>query len=134
MIGFSLLPMDRILPFYENGMTDELIKKAIYHGIPLIDAYLMASYNIARYYNLEHLHGSIATGRIANINMLESKENPTPISVLAKGKWIKRNGKDQYDTTFIDWNKYQLSPLRFKMDLTRRRFDFLNNNGHPLKK
>ena len=59
---------------------------------------LMASYNIARYYNLEHLHGSIATGRIANINILDSKENPTPISVLAKGKWIKQDGKNQYDT------------------------------------
>ena len=79
--------------FYENGMTDELIKMAIYHGIPLIDAYNMASYNIARYYNMEHLHGSIATGRIANINILESKNNPTPISVLAKGKWIKQRWK-----------------------------------------
>ena len=71
----------------------------------------MASYNIARYYNMEHLHGSIATGRIANINILESKDNPTPISVLAKGKWIKQDGKDQYDSPSIDWNKYQYPHL-----------------------
>ena len=67
--------------FYEDGVTDKLIKKAINHGIPVIDAYHMASYNIASYYNLEHLHGSIATGRIANLNILESQTNPTPISV-----------------------------------------------------
>ena len=53
----------------------------------------MASYNIARYYDLEHLHGSIATGRIANINVLESKENPTPVSVLAKGNGLRERGK-----------------------------------------
>ena len=43
--------------FYENGMTNGLIKIAINQGIPLMDAYNMASYNIARYYNMEHLHG-----------------------------------------------------------------------------
>ena len=119
--------------FYENGMTDELIQKAIDHGIPLIDAYLMASYNIARYYNLEHLHGSIASGRIANINILESKENPTPISVLAKGKWIKRDGKDQYDSPSIDWNKYQLCPLDLKWTLQEDDLTFSTTTGIRLR-
>lgn len=71
--------------FYENGMTNVMITTAIKQGVPVIDAYHMASYNIARYYNMEHIHGSIATGRIANINILESKENPVPASVIAKG-------------------------------------------------
>ena len=60
--------------FYENGMTNVMISTAIKQGVPVIDAYDMASYNIARYYNMEHVHGSIATGRIANINILESKK------------------------------------------------------------
>lgn len=110
--------------FYENGMTDQLIKLAIHHGIPLIDAYHMASYNIARYYNMEHLHGSIATGRIANINILESKENPTPVSVLAKGKWMKRDGKDIDDSSSIDWDKYQFSPLTLKWILNEDDLNF----------
>lgn len=115
--------------FYENGMTDELIKIAIYHGIPLIDAYKMASYNIARYYNMEHLHGSIATGRIANINILESKNNPTPISVIAKGKWIKQDGINKNDSTSIDWDKYQLSPLNLKWTLQEDDLNFSTSNG-----
>ncbi len=115
--------------FYENGMTDELIKIAIYHGTPLIDAYNMASYNIARYYNMEHLHGSIATGRIANINILESKNNPTPISVLAKGKWIKQDGKDKNDSSSIDWDKYQISPLNLKWTLQEDDLSFSTSNG-----
>ncbi len=119
--------------FYENGMTDELIKKAIDHGIPLTDAYLMASYNIARYYNLEHIHGSITTGRIANINILENIENPTPISVLAKGKWIKKDGKNQSDSPFIDWNKYQLSPLDLKWTLQEEDLTFSTTIGIRLR-
>ncbi|MFC3883878.1 adenine deaminase C-terminal domain-containing protein [Bacillus songklensis] len=115
--------------FYENGMTDELIKIAINHGIPLIDAYCMASYNIARYYNMEHLHGSIATGRIANINILESKNNPTPISVLAKGKWIKQDGKDKNDSSSIDWDKFQISPLNLKWTLQEGDLSFSTSNG-----
>ena len=118
--------------FYENGMTDELIKKAINHGIPVIDAYNMASYNIARYYNLEHLHGSIATGRIANLNILESRNNPTPISVIAKGKWLKRDGKDQQDSSSIDWDKYQISPLELKWKLNDEDLSFRTSIGMNL--
>ncbi|MEH7336545.1 adenine deaminase C-terminal domain-containing protein, partial [Neobacillus drentensis] len=118
--------------FYENGMTDELIKKAINHGISVIDAYNMASYNIARYYNLEHLHGSIATGRIANLNILESRYNPTPISVLAKGKWLKRDGKDQQDSSSIDWDRYQISPLELKWTLKDEDLNFWSSIGMNL--
>jgi adenine deaminase len=118
--------------FYENGMTDELIKIAIQQGIPLIDAYNMASYNIARYYNLEHLHGSIATGRIANINLLESKNNPSPVSVLAKGKWIKRDGEVKYTSTAIDWDKYQLAPLSLNWSLQEDDLSFSTSKGIEL--
>lgn len=118
--------------FYENGMTDELIKMAISYGIPLIDAYNMASYNIACYYNMEHLHGSIATGRIANLNILESKNNPTPISVLAKGKWMKQDGKDQQDSSSIDWDKYQISPLNLKWTLNEEDLTFSTSIGMNL--
>ncbi|EEL81548.1 adenine deaminase [Bacillus cereus AH1271] len=96
--------------FYENGMTNVMISTAIKQGVPIIDAYHMASYNIARYYNMEHLHGSIATGRIANINILESKENPVPISVIAKGKWGKRDGVNKNESVQIDWSKFKVTP------------------------
>jgi adenine deaminase len=115
--------------FYENGMTDELIKKAIHHGVPIIEAYKMASYNIANYYNMEHLHGSIATGRVANINILESKNNPTPVSVLAKGKWIKKNGNNTNSFSCIDWDKYQIAPLDLKWTLQKEDLNFSNSIG-----
>ncbi|NRD77689.1 adenine deaminase [Bacillus sp. BRMEA1] len=105
--------------FYEEGITDRLIRIAIEKGVPVIDAYNMATVNIARYYNIAHLHGNIATGRVANINFLSSIENPTPVSVLAKGKWVKRDGvkvEDAYPT--VNWDEYGLKPMEFDWDLS----------------
>lgn len=105
--------------FYEHGITDQLIRIAIEKGVPIIDAYNMATVNIARYYNIAHLHGNIATGRVANINFLPSIENPTPISVLAKGKWVKREGKrveDAYPS--MNWNEYGLKPMELDWNLS----------------
>jgi adenine deaminase len=97
--------------FYEQGMTDHVIRIAIEKGIPVIDAYNMATINIARYYNIDHLHGNIATGRVANINFLSSVENPTPVSVLAKGKWVKRDGKNLDAYPAVNWKDYGLKKL-----------------------
>jgi len=105
--------------FYEQGVTDAMIRIAIEKGIPIIDAYNMATVNIARYYNIDHLHGNIATGRVANINFLSSIENPTPVSVLAKGKWVKRDGnpvRDAYPS--ISWDEYELKPLEVDWELS----------------
>ncbi|EOO67944.1 TPA: amidohydrolase family protein [Bacillus cereus] len=115
--------------FYENGMTNVMISTAIKQGVPVIDAYHMASYNIARYYNMEHVHGSIATGRIANINILESKENPVPISVLAKGKWVKRDGVNTHEALHIDWSKYKVTSLSLDWSIEKEDMIFSNKTG-----
>ncbi|XJZ27638.1 adenine deaminase C-terminal domain-containing protein [Bacillota bacterium Lsc_1132] len=104
--------------FYREGIIDRMIQMAIEKEIPLIDAYNMATVNVARYYNIEHLHGSIATGRVANINFLENKENPAPKSVLAKGKWVKRDHQPQDAFTRLSWDNYGLKPLQMDWNLS----------------
>lgn len=105
--------------FYEQGITDQLIRIAIEKGVPIIDAYNMATVNIARYYNIAHLHGNIATGRVANINFLSNIENPTPVSVLAKGKWVKRDGAKVEGTySPMNWDEYGLKPMEFDWNLS----------------
>ncbi|KAA0787790.1 adenosine deaminase [Bacillus wiedmannii] len=115
--------------FYESGMTNVMICTAIKQGVPIIDAYHMASYNIARYYNMEHLHGSIATGRIANMNILESKENPVPISVIAKGKWVKRDGVNKNESLQIDWSKFKVTPLLLNWSIEKEDMIFSHKVG-----
>jgi adenine deaminase len=105
--------------FYEHGIIDNMIRTAIEKGVPVIDAYNMATINVARYYNIEYLHGNIATGRIANINFLTDEKNPTPVSVLAKGKWVKRDGKNQSDLyQSLAWDEFGLEPVELEWDLT----------------
>ncbi|MEH7093659.1 adenine deaminase C-terminal domain-containing protein [Neobacillus vireti] len=105
--------------FYEQGITDQMIRIAIEKGVPVIDAYNMATVNIAKYYNIGHLHGVIATGRIANINFLSSIEDPTPVSVLAKGKWVKKNGikaEDMYGE--LNWDEYGFKQMEMDWQLS----------------
>jgi adenine deaminase len=104
--------------FYEQGITDQMIRIAIEKGVPVIDAYNMATVNIARYYNIDHLHGNIATGRVANINFLSSIEDPTPHSVLAKGKWVKREGEVVEAYHSINWEDYGLKPMELDWNLS----------------
>ena len=97
--------------FYEQGILDFMIKMAIDKGVPPIEAYNMAGYNVANYYNITHLHGMIATGRVANINFLRSKDDPTPVSVLSKGIWVRKNGEQMEDPTEINWGPNGFTPL-----------------------
>lgn len=104
--------------FYEQGIIDRMIQIALEKDVPPIDAYNMATVNVARYYHIDHLHGSIATGRVANINFLENMNNPTPKSVLSKGKWVKRDGNTVDAFSPLDWSEYGLKPLELDWDLT----------------
>lgn len=104
--------------FYKQGIINRMIQIAIEKGIPPIDAYNMGTINVARYYDIEHLHGNIATGRVANINFLSAIHDPTPVSVLAKGNWIKRDGKVLNAFPPLNWDEYNLKPLQLDWELS----------------
>ncbi|MBM7650180.1 adenine deaminase [Bacillus ectoiniformans] len=111
--------------FYENGILDWMIAKAIEYGIPPMDAYHMASYNVAKYYRMEHLHGMIAPGRVANLNVLEDEWHPTPVAVLSEGKWLKREDGSTGDSfPSIDWKEYGFGPLVMDWELTEDDLQF----------
>ena len=59
--------------FYEDGLMNKLIDIAIQKGVPIEEAYRMASYNAAKHFHLEEQIGSIAPGRIAHINFLNER-------------------------------------------------------------
>ncbi|WP_010097437.1 adenine deaminase C-terminal domain-containing protein [Ornithinibacillus scapharcae] len=103
--------------FYENGLINVCIDIAIQKGVPIEDAYRMASFNVAKHFQLEEQLGCIAPGRIANINILHTKDNPHPDSVLAKGKWIVKHGEVQELPAYINWEKYQLEPMKFDWEM-----------------
>ncbi|MBY7142674.1 adenine deaminase [Virgibacillus sp. NKC19-3] len=109
--------------FYENGLLNVCIEIAIDKGIPLEDAYLMASYNAAKHFRLEEQLGSIAPGRIAHINILREKSDPHPESVLAKGQWIVKVNEAQTISSSIEWEKYGIKPF-YDVDLKETDLQF----------
>lgn len=108
--------------FHQDGVVDKCIRAAIEAGVRPIDAYNMASYNVARYYNMTNLHGLIATGSYANINILADELTPTPESVLSKGVWLKRDQQDQKALPAVDLSLFEKLELNF--DLIDADFQF----------
>ncbi|OMF52417.1 adenosine deaminase [Paenibacillus sp. FSL R5-0490] len=104
--------------FYEQGIIDHMIRIAIDKGVPVIDAYNMATINVARHYGIDYLHGSIATGRVANINFLSDENEPTPLSVIAKGEWVKRDGENLHAYKPVAWEEFGFEPLAIDWELT----------------
>jgi adenine deaminase len=102
--------------FHLDGVMDKCIRVALEAGVPPIDAYQMASYNVARYYDMTDLHGVIATGRYATLNFLEDEYNPVPTDVLSKGKWLKRENESTEPFPTIDWSVVDAFEPDFNLD------------------
>lgn len=104
--------------FYDQGVIDRMIEIAIEKGVPEIDAYNMATYNVAKHYNMQHLIGMIGPGRIAHLNFLTDKKNPRPVHVMAKGKWIRKDNDRVYTSEEVNWSEFGFAPLQLDWDLT----------------
>ncbi|MDV6377733.1 amidohydrolase family protein [Sporosarcina sp. GW1-11] len=102
--------------FYKAGVMDQCIQIALDAGVKPIDAYQMASYNVARYYDITDLHSVIATGRFATLNFLEDERNPVPTDVLSKGRWILRGGQVTKSFNVVDWTKLPKFEPPFELD------------------
>ncbi|KGP71320.1 adenine deaminase C-terminal domain-containing protein [Pontibacillus yanchengensis] len=110
--------------FYEQGIMDRCIEIALENGIPDVEAYSMASYNAAKYFGMEHRIGSIGPGRVAHINFLNAKDEPTPHSVIARGKWVKRDGESVDGNESFDWDEHEMGPLQFDWEMEDKDFQF----------
>ncbi|RFB28859.1 adenine deaminase C-terminal domain-containing protein [Brevibacillus sp. VP] len=80
-------------PMLRNGVMDYTIRVAIESGMPIEEAYVMATLNPATYYGMDTEIGGIAPGRLADILFLTEKNNPTPETVIANGLIIVQEGQ-----------------------------------------
>lgn len=110
--------------FCEDGLMDRLIAIALEEGVPAIDAYQMASYNAARYYRLDHLHGLIAPGRVASLNILTDEWHPTPESVLSNGVWITKEQALQPAFQPVAWEQFGHKKMQMDWELTEDDLQF----------
>lgn len=83
---FSFCADDRhVDDLHRRGHIDQHVRGAIEAGVPVIEAYRMASYNPACFYRVDHLLGSVTPGRRADFMLLEVLETARPHAVYLDG-------------------------------------------------
>lgn len=95
-----------------HGYMDHLVRVAIQSGVPPVVAYAMATLNAATYYGLDEEVGAVAPGRLADLLVLSSLEEPTPELVVAKGVVAVERGEIRVPFPEVDWPRF--FPRRFR--------------------
>lgn len=76
-----------------KGHLDNVVRLAIAAGVKPMTAIQMGTINSAEAYRIDHLVGSIAPGRIADILMVDSPESFRVQAVISDGKLVAQNNK-----------------------------------------
>ena len=78
---------------YEKGSLDRAIRIIVESGIPILDAYQMATINTAENLKISSFYGSIAPGRYADLLFINDLEKVTISGVICNGKIIIKNSE-----------------------------------------
>ncbi|EAQ98187.2 adenine deaminase [Congregibacter litoralis] len=104
------------------GSMDYNIRSAIKAGVPTKIAYQLGSYNTARHFHIDHLVGSIAPGRFADIVLLTDPDTVAVESVYASGQLAAQNGKYLLDVPEIEYPSWATNTMNVGRKLTAKDF------------
>ena len=105
------------------GTMDYNIRLAIQAGAPVEAAYAMGSYYPARHWHIEHLVGSIAPGRAADIVLLKDDPKLVKIGrVICDGQLAAENGKFLLEVPKIDYPGWARNTIKIGRELTAADF------------
>lgn len=94
---FSFCADDRhVDDLHRVGHIDHHVRQAIRQGVPVLQAYRMASLNAAAFYRLDHLFGSVTPCRSADLLVLDNLEEARPKQVYLNGILVAENGKSLF--------------------------------------
>lgn len=77
----------------ERGHVDNMVRMAVAAGVPPMTAIKMATVNTAQMYRIDHLVGSIAPGRYADLLLVDDLESFGVERVVAKGRLVAEDGR-----------------------------------------
>lgn len=66
----------------KTGHIDLHVRRSVELGVPVMEAYKMATINPAKYYRLDHLIGSVTPGKLADLLILENLEDARYVVIL----------------------------------------------------
>jgi len=75
-----------------GGHLDKMVRMAVKAGVDPVTAIQMATVNCAEMYRLDHLIGSIAPGRFADVLIVDSLDDFRVRDVVAAGELVVRDG------------------------------------------
>ncbi|KAF3014949.1 phosphoribosylaminoimidazole carboxylase ade2 [Neopestalotiopsis sp. 37M] len=110
--------------FDRTGHIDLHVRRAIELGVPVMEAYKMATINAASYYRLDHLIGSVTPGKLADLLILDKLESATPGIVIGNGSIVARNNHalftncdeiPDFTLNTIHINDHHLDPSSFHL-------------------
>jgi len=107
----------------EKGSSDYNLRLAIESGAPVEAAYAMASYYPARHWHLEHLVGSLAPGRFADVVLLSDPKQVAIEEVFADGILAADKGKYLLSVPKIEWPKWATHTIRIAEPLAATDFE-----------
>lgn len=100
------------------GSMDYNIRTAIETGVPPLTAYQMGSYNTARHFNIDHLVGSIAPGRYADVVLLTDPATVAIDRVYANGKLAGRGREYLLDIPKLVYPEWATNTINIGRALT----------------
>lgn len=100
---------------------DRLVRQAIEIGLPAVKAYQMATINVASYYGLDHVLGSITPGRYADILLLKDLDHYPPVYVLAGGKIVAKDGQPTWERDQREYAEWTLETVKFHSSIKPER-------------
>jgi len=113
----------------ELGSMDYNIRTAIRAGVPVIDAYRMGSYNSAKHFRIDHLVGSLAPGRYADVVLIDDPEKVSVKQVIANGQLAATDGKYLLDVPKVKYPKAALNTIKLPRALKAQDFELRAPQG-----
>ncbi|GAA4714489.1 adenine deaminase C-terminal domain-containing protein [Brevibacillus fulvus] len=99
----------------EHGCVNGLVRTAVQHGVPPMQAIQMATINPATYLKMDHTIGGIAPGRRADLLIFPDLAEFRPEWVICGGELAAKHGELLLPLPKIDWTRYQTREA-FRLD------------------
>lgn len=106
-----------VLATQQLGSMDYNIRTAIEAGLAPEIAYQLGSYNTARHFHIEHLVGSIAPGRYADVVLLSDPKTVAISRVYANGKLAGKGTVYQLPIPKIDYPDWALQTIKLGREI-----------------
>ena len=108
----------------EEGHIDFMVNRAIELGLSPMQAIQMATINAAQHFRIDHLVGSLAPGRWADVILAEDIHHIVPGDVYVKGQLVARDGKLMVSTPTPEYPEWIYQTVNVKRGKHSKDFVF----------